>query len=287
MVAGLLEQAHGGLLETELVVVETSGDKARQVPIHAIGGEGVFVAEVEAAVAEGRADAAVHSAKDLPATPRQGQQQLRLLAVPPRADPRDTLVGRPLAELAAGAVVATGSVRRRAQLAWLRPDLSFGELRGNIGTRLEKVPEGGAVVVARAALDRLGLSGRIAETLSTTTLLPQVGQGAIAVTGRPDDEEVARLLVAIEHPPSRRCLEAERAYLAELGGGCDQPVGGHARPLSDGSLALEAMIASLDGHVLVRERAEGDDPARLGRELARRLLDQCGGGQLVSSPPGL
>jgi hydroxymethylbilane synthase len=279
-VASLLTEAVGDL-EVELVVVETRGDRDRLAPIHAIGGEGVFVKEVEAAVLEGRAEAAVHSAKDLPASKGASAQLLEIVAVPKRADPRDVLVGRGLQDLATGAEVATGSVRRRAQLAWLRPDLVFTELRGNIATRLEKVPAGGAVVMAAAALHRLGLSDQVTQFLSCQQMLPQVGQGAIAVTARREDEETAGLLSQIEDPQSRACLEAERAYLAEIGGGCEAPIGAFAQLGPDGSIRLEAMIASLDGHVLIRQAREGNEPTSLGRALARELLEKSGGTELL------
>lgn len=280
IVAGLL----GREVEVELVVIETSGDRRQSVPLHAIGGQGVFVKEVEAAVLEGRAEAAVHSAKDLPASPGG---PLVITAVPERADPRDALVGLPLAQLRPGAQVATGAVRRRAQLAWALPGLVFTELRGNMGTRLSKVPAGGAVVVAMAALDRLGWADRACEVLSTTVMLPQAGQGAIAVSSRPGDEETASVLARADHRESHLELEAERAFLAAIGGGCELPVGAHAECLADGSLALEAMIASLDGHVLVRERVTGREHAALGPELAARLLDGSGGrGLLARLGPG-
>ncbi len=165
----------------ELVVVETSGDRNLEVPIWEMGGKGVFVKEVQAAVLAGQADVAVHSAKDLPAVTHD---DLVIAAVPRRADARDALVGSTLDDLAAGAVVATGSVRRRAQLAWLRPDLTFAGLRGNIDTRLRRAGEYGAIVVAAAALDRLGLADRATQLLSPSVMLPQVGQGSLAVECR-------------------------------------------------------------------------------------------------------
>lgn len=281
LVAARLREVAIGL-DVELVVVETSGDANLEVPLHAIGGRGVFQKEVDAAVADGRADAAVHSAKDLPVSvpgPGGDGAVLPIAAVLERADARDALVGTRLDGLGPGAVVATGSVRRRAQLAWLRPDLVFTELRGNIQTRLAKVPSGGAIVVAAAALDRLGLSDRAAQLLTTTELLPQVGQGAIAVTALPAADRPAglsALLSAIDHDPSRRAVEAERAYLFGVGGGCDQPVGAYAVADRDGRLLLTAMMASADGHVLVRRSASGEDPAALGRVLADEVLDHGG-----------
>jgi hydroxymethylbilane synthase len=285
-VAALIAEAAGGAVATELVVVETAGDRRRDVPLHEVGGQGLFVKEVERAVLEGRADVAVHSAKDLPAS----SAVLPIVAVPERADPRDVLVGRRLAELGPGAVVATGSVRRRAQLAWLRPGLTYRELRGNMATRLSAVPAGGAVIAAMAALSRLGQEDRAAEVLSTAAMLPQVGQGALAVCARPGDDGTAELVGRIDHVPSRRALTAERAWLAAVGGGCELPVGAYATTAEDGGLRLEAVIASLDGHVLVREHAAreaGGDPGGLGAELAARMLDECGGRALlgVSASP--
>ncbi len=260
----------------ELVVVETSADRRADLPISAFAGQGAFVAEVEVAVLEGRADLAVHSAKDLPAGwPVPG---LVLAAVPERADPRDALVGSRLDDLAPGALVATGAARRRAQLAWLRPDLGFVELRGNIGTRLAKVPPGGAAVVAMAALERLGLRERATEVLPVSVLLPQVGQGAIACRCREDDIATRTVLALVDDPVAHRALDAERAFLACLGGGCDAPVGAYATPLtaglSGGGMRLEAMVAARDGHGLVRVVVEGCDPGALGESAFEALAER-------------
>jgi hydroxymethylbilane synthase len=282
IVAALLGDAAG-----PLVPVETAGDRRREVPIGRIGGKGVFVAEVRQAVLDGRADVAVHSAKDLPAAHVEAAAGLVLAAVPERADPRDALVGRSLSALGPGATVATGSARRRAQLAWLRPDLGFAELRGNIGTRLGRVPPGGAVVVAMAAVHRLGLEAELASqlhVLEPLVMLPQVGQGALAVECREDDAAARDLLAGIDHEPSHRAVRAERSLLAALGGGCDAPVGGLARVAGGTTLELEGLVASADGHVVVRHRATGDDPEALGAEVAEALLDRCGGRALVDPP---
>ncbi len=305
-------------LETEPVVVETQGDRRLDVPLWELGGKGVFVKEVQAAVLDGRARLAVHSGKDLPAATPDG---LVLAAVPERADPRDVLVGATLAGLGPGAVVATGSVRRRVQLADRRPDLTFAGLRGNIATRLDRIPDGGAVVMAAAALDRLGLVGELAardlvhEVLDPSSMIPQVAQGALAVECRADDDELLALLALVDHEPSRRAVDAERAFLAELGGDCDLPAGAFAVALDhpasgDGSsshgdtsvtgtpggaagraaggaaaegvgVSMTALLASLDGHVVLRARAGGDDPDALGRGLARHLLDHAGGAALL------
>ena len=276
-VAALLEERAG--VSTELVPVETGGDRRLDLPIRALGGEGVFVAEVEIAVLERRADIAVHSAKDLPSgAPIEG---LVLAATPERVDPRDALVGCRLDELAPGAIVATGSVRRRAQLAWIRPDLGYIELRGNIETRLDKVPAGGAAVVAQAALVRLGLTGRAAEVLPIVLMLPQVGQGALALRCRDDDEAIRAICSAIDDPSISRAVRAERAFLAALGGGCDAPVGAYGTTVGE-TIRLEALIAGEDGHGIARGVLEGADPERLGTALAGELLDDRGGRALLA-----
>ncbi len=260
------------------VLLDSAGDRDLSVPIERLGERGVFVTEIEAAVLEGRADVAVHSAKDLPAAaPPPG---LVLAAVPSRADPRDALVGRSLAELRPGALVATGSVRRRAQLAALRPDLGFVGLRGNIATRLSRVPDGGAVVVAAAALARLGLTADAAEILPTSVLLPQVGQGALALRCREDDAATIARLAAVDDPDAHRCLLAERAFLAGLGGGCDAPVGALAR-IEEGGLCLEGLLARRDGHFVLRARATGTAPEQLGARLADELVAHRGGSLVV------
>lgn len=254
--------------DAELVIVETEGDRRTDVALEAMGGRGVFVKEVQAAVLDGRADLAVHSAKDLPSS--SGPEGLTIGAIPERADPRDALVGGSLGELPPAARIATGSVRRRAQLAWLRPDLTFQGLRGNIGTRLERARDGVTVVVAFAALERLGLAGRADEVLERDVMLPQVGQGALAVECRADDADAIERLAAIDHPASRVTVEAERAFLRAVGGGCDAPVGAHAT-VAGGIISLEVLVASPDGRVLVRRQATGADPEAVGAEAAAAL----------------
>ena len=259
----------GPAADVEPILVTTTGDRLADEPISAIGGKGVFVKEVQAAVLEGRADIAVHSAKDLPAATPDG---LVIAAVSRRADPRDALVGRRLSDLPEGALVATGSPRRRVQLRELRPDLRFAELRGNIGTRLAKAGDFDAVVMAKAALDRLGERPPVVDVLSCETMVPQVGQGALAVECREDDHRARALLAAIEDPVSRREVDAERAFLATLGGDCTLPAGAHAHYRGD-KLVMRAVLAdSTEGrcHTVV---GEGDDGEALGQDLARQLLD--------------
>jgi hydroxymethylbilane synthase len=256
--------------DVEYVLVTTTGDRDQTSDLHAIGGVGVFTREVQLAVLDGRADVAVHSAKDLPPLTPAG---LSLAAIPERGDVRDALVGCRLTELPTGARIGTGSVRRRAQLAATRPDLTFGPLRGNIETRLRKRAEMGydAVVVAYAALERLGLGAEATDVLDPEVLLPQVGQGALAVECRADDRQTDGRLRAIDDPAARRTVDAERAFLAELGGGCDLPCGALATLAADGTIVLDALLASLDGHVVVRTCVEGDDPGAVGRRASHEL----------------
>lgn len=264
--------------DVELIVVETTGDKRQDVPIWEMGGRGVFVKEVQAAVLDGRADVAVHSAKDLPSEATPG---LIIGAVPPRGDARDALVGCALDDLPTGGRVGTGSVRRRAQIAAYRPDLTFAGLRGNMATRLSKAGEFEAIVVAAVALERLGEDARISEILEPDVMLPQVAQGALAVECREDDEETHVRLRAIEHGPSRAAVDAERAFLGELGSGCDLPVGAHAVAEGASRLTLTGLIASLDGRVVLRHTATDLDGPALGRAVARHLLDNAGGAALM------
>lgn len=243
----------------------------RDVAISELAGQGVFTAEVEIAVLQGRADVAVHSAKDLPSSNLSAE--LVLACVPIRADVRDVLVGATLAELAHGATIATGSVRRRVQLAALLPGARFVELRGNIATRLSKVPPGGAAVFALAALERLSLVEHASEVLGVEHMLPQVGQGAIALRCRAADVQLQRVLAEIDDPYAHRALRAERAYLARLGGGCDAPVGAYATVDPGNSrISLEALLASDDGSRVYRRIARGDDPEQLGSGLAEELM---------------
>ncbi len=265
----------------ELVVVTTTGDRRSDEPIHTLGGQGVFVKEVQDAVLSGRADLAVHSAKDLPSATPSG---LVLACVPERADPRDALVGTAFEDLPTGARVATGSVRRRAQLASARPDLTFAELRGNVPTRVARAAEHDAAVVALAALERLDLVDEHVHPLDPSVLLPQVAQGALAVECRADDDATLTALQAIEDPIARRAVDAERAFLAALGGGCDRPVAAFAT-VDDGGIRITGLIASLDGRIVLRTEARGEDPVATGRAVAETLLERDGGRALLADDP--
>jgi len=269
-VADALMAAHPGVA-VELVFVETLGDQRTDVPLHSIGGQGVFVKEVQRAVLDGHADLAVHSAKDLPSVTADG---LQLAAFCARRDARDALVGRALADLPEGATVATGSVRRRAQLQAVRPDLSFVELRGNIHTRLSKLPEGGSLVMAVAAMEILGITDRIAQALPVPEFVPAPGQGCVAIECREGDDATAALLAAVDHAPTRAAVEAERAFLAELGTGCSLPVAAHA---VDG--VLHGFLADpASGRHVADTVAVGADGRTVAAALARDLRDRLGAG---------
>jgi hydroxymethylbilane synthase len=278
LVATALRTAHPGL-EVEVVVVRTQGDDL-SLSLDAIGGQGVFVTEVEQCVADGRADAAVHSAKDMPSAMAA---HLVLAAVPPRADARDGLVGCALDDLPPGGVIATSSARRRAQLAYLRPDLSFLEVRGNMERRVRRGEDGSvsAVVVAVAAMERLGWMDRLTDVLDPLVMLPQAGQGAIAVQCRADDDITLARLAAIDDADAHRTLVAERAVLAGVGGSCTVPVAAWAEIEPGGAdLVVHGLVASGDGRVVIRMSHTGTDPEQTGRQLARSLLVDGGGSSL-------
>jgi hydroxymethylbilane synthase len=274
----LVTELLGPDVDVEPLLVQTTGDRNVDAEIWQLGERGVFAKEVQTAVLEDRADLAVHSAKDLPSTPVQG---LVIAAVPERGDARDALVGSTFEDLPPGGKVGTGSVRRRAQLAWARPDLTFGNLRGNIETRLAKRVSFDAIVVAAAALARLGRLDEADEILEPWLVLPQVGQGALAVECRADDEQARELLATIDHAPSRRAVTAERAFLREVGGGCDLPVGAYATVDDDGGITMDGVIATGDGRILLRHRDQGEDADALGQRVGRYLLDDAGASAML------
>ncbi|RMH34919.1 MAG: hydroxymethylbilane synthase [Nitrospirae bacterium] len=259
--------------------IQTSGDKIVDVPLAKIGGKGLFVKEIEEALLRREIDLAVHSMKDVPSVLPEG---LAIVCVPEREDPRDAVVSchrRTLAQLNEGASIGTSSLRRQAQLLHYRQDFRVTMLRGNLDTRLRKAENGAfdAVVVAAAGLRRLGWTDHVTEYLSPTLSLPAIGQGALGIEGRSDDEVVKGLLAPLDHLPTRRAVTAERAFLARLEGGCQVPIAGHA-VLKDQTLILEGLIASVDGTRYVRDRVEGqvDEAEQLGAALAERLLEAGG-----------
>jgi hydroxymethylbilane synthase len=258
-------------------VLETRGDRTQATgePIPEIGGKGLFTAELEAALRSGEIDLAVHSLKDLPTADSPG---LVIGAICVRDDVRDCLVshdGSPLAELAPGAIVGTSSLRRAAQLRALRPDLAVEPVRGNVGTRVGKAREGelDAVVVAAAGIARLGLEGAVAEWLSTETMLPAPGQGALGVQCRDGDAETLAALAPLDDAATRAATTAERRFLADLDAGCSAPVAAHGRAYESGRLELSGLVASVDGSRVVRVSGSGGDPSELGARLARDARD--------------
>ncbi len=281
-VAGRIESRLG--VTAELVVVTTSGDRLQHAKLADVGGKGLFVKEIEEALREGRADVAVHSAKDLPAALAPG---LVIAAVPERADPRDALVARGsgvrVASLPEGARVGTGSARRAAQLLALRPDLTIVALRGNVPTRLRKLETEGldAVVLACAGLDRLGLGDRISERIDVETLLPALGQATLAIEARAG-EALARDLAALEDANAAAALVAERAFLARLEGDCNVPLAGLAEPAGAGRIRLRGLVALEDGTAFARGEADAASPAEAGERAADRVL-AAGGAEILEA----
>lgn len=258
-----------------LVPIKTQGDRILDVPLAKIGGKGLFIKELEQALLEGQADLAVHSMKDVPAELPAG---LCLSTLLESADPRDALLSRQpdgWSGLPHGARIGTSSLRRQCQLRFLRPDLRFDFLRGNVGTRLQKLDDGAfdAIVLAAAGLDRLGLAARISERLPPSISLPAVGQGVIGIECREDDAALHVLLAPLDQATSRHRVTAERALNARLNGGCQVPIAAHAVVAGD-HLVLDALVGGLEAQVLLRERIEGpvSEAAALGRALAETLL---------------
>jgi len=276
LAAEALGTAAGTDAATEVVTIETEGDRDRETPLTVLGGRGVFVKAVQEAVLDGRADLAVHSLKDVPTEPAPG---LVIGAVLRRGDARDALVasgGRRLAELPAGARVGTSSQRRAALLRALRPDLERVEVRGNVDTRLRLVEEGryDAMLLALVGLVRLDRADAATQLFDPTEFLPAPGQGAIAIECRAEDERTLALLAAADHHPTRAVVEAERGVLAALGSGCALPVGAHA--IVDGDLvALRAMLAGPGEGLPLFGDAAGPiaQAEQLGRSLGERLSD--------------
>ncbi|GIU76470.1 MAG: hypothetical protein KatS3mg004_3557 [Bryobacteraceae bacterium] len=260
-------------VETEIEIIRTTGDRITDVPLARVGSKGLFTKEIEEALLDGRIDLAVHSLKDLPVELPPG---LALAAVPERESPLDAVVGRRLEELAAGARVGTSSLRRAAQLRRLRPDLVIEDIRGNLDTRLRKLDEGryDAILLASAGLARLGWESRIAERLTPEVMCPAVGQGALAVETRAEPDPAFRICARLDDPAARCAVEAERALLAALGGGCQVPLGAYAE-LVDGRLRLQAVVVDPDTGEVFRVAREGDAaaPEELGHEAALELLE--------------
>ena len=271
-----LEQLHAWL-KVELVTFVTQGDKILDTPLAKIGGKGLFVKELEAALLDGRADLAVHSMKDVPMLLPDG---LALAVICEREDPFDAFVSNTYTcfdELPLGAKLGTSSLRRKSQILKHRPDLDVIDLRGNVGTRLGKLDAGlyDAIILASAGLKRLGLTDRIRHGLSETVSLPAVGQGALGLECREDDQQTLDLIMPLMHEQSHVCVLAERAMNRHLEGGCQIPIAGFAT-LEGDQLSLEGRVGSLDGKTLLVSRlvAPKDQAEQLGVDVAKHLLEQ-------------
>lgn len=260
----------------ELLVIKTKGDKILDVPLAKVGGKGLFVKEIEEALLDGRIDLAVHSMKDMPADLPEG---LKIGAIPEREDPRDALISKnntSFENLPKGARVGTSSLRRAAQLLAKRPDLQVESLRGNVNTRLKKVLEGDldAIILASAGLKRLGLGAHISECLDPSLMLPAVGQGALCIESRENDDRIDAALAPLNHLPTRITVLAERAFLNTLEGSCQIPVGAFAE--TDGkNITIRGLVAEVDGTriLMEKETAENEHGIELGITVANRLKE--------------
>lgn len=273
-VAKCLRDKYPGLT-VELVKMTTKGDRILDAPLSKIGGKGLFTKALETAMLEQRTDIAVHSLKDMPALVPEG---LTIACITKRYDAGDAFVSNKydrFDQLPAGAVVGTSSLRRRAQLLAMRPDLAIRDLRGNVNSRLAKLDGGeyDALILACAGLKRLGFGGRIKEVISLENLLPAVGQGALAIEARAEDKELLELIGFLDHEDTRAAASLERAFLARVEGGCQVPVGVYAQ-VKEAVIEAEAVIASLDGAKVFRGKITGglEEAASLGRQLAESLL---------------
>lgn len=277
LVADTLRATHPGI-EVRIEVIRTTGDHIQDVPLARVGGKGLFVKEIEEALRDGRADIAVHSLKDVPDTVPEG---LVLAAFLPREVPYDAFVSERhdrLWDLPDGARVGTSSLRRAAQVRAARPDLEVVPLRGNVDTRLRRLREGlDAVILAGAGLRRLGLQDRIRELLAPPEFIPAVGQGVVVVECRERDAETRRRLQPLDHAETRVQVRAERAFLKTIGGGCQVPLGAHAR-LEGDRVVVIGMVARPDGSVVLRDEvsAGASEAERAGEDLAQSLLDRGG-----------
>ncbi len=273
-IKGKIEAQHPDV-QVELVRVKTTGDKIVDAPLNKIGGKGLFVKEIEEALLSDRIDLAVHSMKDVPAALPEG---LILTTFPEREDPRDAFVSTKydgLEQLPQGARVGTGSLRRSAQLLHIRSDLELMPMRGNVDTRLQKLEAGEyeAIILAASGLRRLGLKDRISQALGVEQILPAIGQGALGLEVRRDDEETICRIHFLNHKETEITVKAERAFLTELEGGCQVPLAAFCR-MENGQLRLEGMVAELDGSKVLRDQMRGEvsEAEEMGIALARKLL---------------
>ncbi len=273
-IKGEIERLTG--LPVELKVIKTTGDKILDVPLAKVGGKGLFTKEIEIELEAGSVDLAVHSMKDVPTELPTG---LTIAATPPRVDPRDVIVsgaGYELDSLPRGARLGTSSLRRRAQVLALRPDLEIVDVRGNLDTRMRKAEEGelDAVILASAGITRMGWADRITHYIDPAQMVPAVGQGAIGVEIREADEFMRDVCDRLSHAETMTCVTAERVVMRQLEGGCQVPIGAYAR-IEGEALVMDAVVASVDGETVVRYRLEGsvEEPEALGFAMVDRLRD--------------
>jgi hydroxymethylbilane synthase len=269
--------------EFELREIVTKGDRILDVTLSKVGGKGLFVKEIEQSLLDGETDFAVHSLKDMPAELPDG---LVIGAIPKRVDPRDVLLskeGRQLDELPQGALVGTSSLRRAAQLLAYRPDLRIESVRGNIDTRIRKLTEGNfdAIVLAAAGLERVDWQGEVSQYLPVEISLPAVGQGALAIECRADDDATLALLRLLDDEPTRLAVSAERTFLHKLQGGCQVPIAAYAT-VDAGVITLTGLVGSPDGTKICKSTAVGSDPRELGQQVADAVLGQ-GAGEILAA----
>ena len=264
-------------IRVDLITIKTKGDRIIHRPLSTIGGKGLFVKEIEESLTKNEIDVAVHSLKDVPA---ELPDNLYIGIIPEREDPHDVMISKkniPLKDLPEGSYIGTSSLRRSAQLLHYRPDLEIVPLRGNLDTRIRKLDTADiqAIVVAAAGLKRIGFKDRIAQPFSFDLMLPAIGQGALGLELRRDDQKIRDMLAFLDHHPTRLAAEAERSFLRELKGGCRLPVAGFARFRDDG-LSLDGLVANLDGSTIFRDVITGspENSKELGTTLACRLLDK-------------
>ncbi len=272
-----IERLYPGI-KVELKIIKTKGDIIRDAPLSKIGGKGLFVKEIEESLMRGEIDLAVHSMKDLPTFL---PSSLHISAIPRREDPRDVLISKRggLKYLPRGARVGTSSLRRQAQLLHIRPDIVPVSLRGNLDTRIKKLTEEGldAIIVANAGILRMGLEDKITEYLP---FLPAIGQGALGIESRIEDEVINGMVKPLDHPETNTAIRCERAFLRRLEGGCQVPIAGFAEVRGD-LLRMTGLVSTLDGKEMIKESEEGDirDPEALGTRVAERILKR--GGSLI------
>jgi len=286
-IKAMLEQLTG--LPVSLKVIKTTGDKILDVPLAKVGGKGLFTKELEVELLAGTVDLCVHSMKDVPTELPEG---LVIAAMPERVDPRDVIVsgtkGYDLNTLPQGARMGTSSLRRVAQVRALRPDLEIVDVRGNLDTRMRKAEEGevDAVILAAAGITRMGWADRISHYIPTNQMVSAVGQGAIGIEIREDDEYMLHVMERIGHPETMECVTAERVVMQRLEGGCQVPIGAYAR-YEDGTLTMDAVVGSVDGTHIVREQLCGDagEPEALGEAMVERLL-ALGAGEILETIRG-